>query len=243
VVEIISEIGINHNGDFRLIEELIRQSSAGGSDFAKFQLYSSERVFGDSSRKKNEFTFDQVNTIKQICDAYNIEFFASVFDEEKLEWCIDLQVSHIKIASRTLKKEPSLCRSIIQKNLKTYISLGMWDSESLPYSDHNVGYFNCISKYPTSILDLKKTKFLPYSGNIVGYSDHSYGIASCLHQISNGASIIEKHFTLNKGMPGNDHVGSMNIEELKQLRDLGDQISSLLFRQELDNTKDSNSNG
>jgi len=227
VLKIISEIGINHNGDFRLIEELIRQSSAGGSDFAKFQLYSSERVFGDDSRKKNEFTFDQVKTIKQICDAYNIEFFASVFDEEKLEWCTDLQVRHIKIASRTLKKEPSLCRSIIQKNLKTYISLGMWDSESLPYNDHNVGYFNCISKYPTSILDLKKTKFLPYSDNVVGYSDHSYGIASCLYQISRGASIIEKHFTLCKASQGNDHIGSMVLDELKLLRELGDQLDAI----------------
>jgi hypothetical protein len=226
VVEIISEIGINHNGDFRLIEELIRQSSAGGSDFAKFQLYSSERVFGDDSRKKNEFTFDQVKTIKQICDAYDINFFASVFDEEKLNWCCDLNVSHIKIASRTLKKEPTLCKEIIQKNLKTYISLGMWEDE-LPFINKNVFYFNCISKYPTSILDLKNVNFLPYQNNVVGYSDHSYGIASCLNQIAKGASIIEKHFTLNKGMVGNDHVGSMTLDELKILRELGDQISFL----------------
>ena len=55
-MKIISEIGINHNGDFRKIEELIRQSAIGGADYAKFQLYDSKRVFGDESRKRNEFT-------------------------------------------------------------------------------------------------------------------------------------------------------------------------------------------
>jgi sialic acid synthase SpsE len=102
----------------------------------------------------------------------------------------------------------------------------MWEDE-LPFINKNVFYFNCISKYPTSILDLKNVNFLPYQNNIVGYSDHSYGIASCLNQIAKGASIIEKHFTLNKGMVGNDHVGSMTLDELKILRELGDQISFL----------------
>ena len=224
MIKLISEIGINHNGDFRLIEELIRQSSIGGADYAKFQLYDSIRVFGDESRKKNEFTFSQVKTIKSICDAYNIEFLASVFDEEKLDWCVDLGVESIKIASRTLKKEPELCRLVINKNLLTYISLGMWDDQRLPYDESNVFYLNCISKYPTSVLDLKQCNFLSYDDKIIGLSDHSYGVASCLHQISQGASVIEKHFTLNKGMIGNDHIGSMNLDELKMLRELGDQI-------------------
>ena len=57
---VIAEIGINHNGDFRKIEELIRQSAIGGADYAKFQLYDSVRVFGDKSRSRNEFTFNQV---------------------------------------------------------------------------------------------------------------------------------------------------------------------------------------
>ena len=107
-MEIIAEIGINHNGDFRKMEELIRQASIGGADYAKFQLYDSVRVFGDESRKKNEFTFDQVKTLKDNCNYYNIEFFASVFDEEKLEWCEKLGVNLYKIASRTVVKEKEL---------------------------------------------------------------------------------------------------------------------------------------
>jgi sialic acid synthase SpsE len=223
-LQIISEIGINHNGDFRLIEELIRQSAAGGADFAKFQLYNSQRVFGDDSRAKNEFSFNQVQTIKQLCDCYNIEFFASVFDEEKIQWCKELNVKYFKIASRTIVKEPKLSEEIAESGLTTFISLGQWKENDLPMNRENIFYFNCISKYPTSILDLKNSSFRKYDNKVVGLSDHSYGIANCLYHISMGAQYIEKHFTLNKGMPGNDHIGSMDLDELKQLRELGDQI-------------------
>ena len=223
-MKIISEIGINHNGDFKKIEELVRQSSEGGADYAKFQLYDSKRVFGDESRKKNEFTYEQVKLIKDMCDAYNIEFFASVFDEEKLSWCLDLDVNCFKIASRTVVKEKDLCRKIIALKRKTFVSLGFWENSELPFNDTHLHYFNCISKYPTSTLDFKSHKFRNYSEKVVGYSDHSYGIGNCLYHISKGASYIEKHFTLNKSMTGNDHLGSMNLDDLKRLRVAGDSI-------------------
>ena len=223
-IKIISEIGINHNGDFRKIEELIRQSQIGGAYYAKFQLYNSVRVFGDESRKQNEFTFKQVRQIKDICDNYGITFFASVFDEEKLEWCEKLNVSLYKIASRTVVKEPRLCEQIIATKKPVYISLGFWEEESLPFEGDNIKYLNCISKYPTSVLDFKRFE---YDDKIVGLSDHSYGISYALYNIADGAKVIEKHFTLNKGMNGNDHIGSMTLEELKLLKEYGNQIESI----------------
>ncbi|HAI43487.1 MAG TPA: hypothetical protein DCM40_38005 [Maribacter sp.] len=223
-MKIISEIGINHNGDFRKIEELIRQSAIGGADYAKFQLYDSIRVFGNESRKKNEFTFEQVKLIKDICDAHSIEFFASVFDEEKIDWCEELNVNLYKVASRTVVREPELCEKIIDTGKPVYISLGMWEEEWLPFENSNVGYFNCISKYPTSFLDFEK---FSYDDRIIGFSDHSYGIAYALYNIAHGAHVVEKHFTLNKGMDGNDHIGSMNLEELKLLREYGQQFSNI----------------
>ena len=227
-LKIISEIGVNHNGDFRLIEELIRQSALGGADFAKFQLYDSKRVFGDNSRKKNEFTFSQVDLIKKICDAYNIEFFASVFDEEKLEWCNELKVNYFKIASRTLVNEPELCKKIISTNVNTFASLGFFKSNlDLPHINKNVKYFNCVSKYPTSILDHKNCTSRHYDKKVVGLSDHSYGIANCLYHITRGASYIEKHFTIDKSMPGNDHIGSMDLADLKKIREIGDELLTL----------------
>jgi N,N'-diacetyllegionaminate synthase len=223
-MKIISEIGINHNGDFRRIEELIRQSALGGADFAKFQLYSSQRVFGDDSRKKNEFSFEQVAKIKQICDYYGIEFFASVFDEEKIEWCEELGVERYKIASRTVVAEPELCKKVIALGKTTYISLGFWSERELPFVEDNIQYFNCISKYPTSCLDVKD---FSYDKNIIGLSDHSYGISYALFNISKGASFIEKHFTLDKSMDGNDHIGSMNLSELKLLRKVGNELFNI----------------
>mgnify|MGYP004447990325 CR=1 FL=1 len=223
-MKIISEIGINHNGDFRKIEELIRQSAIGGADFAKFQLYDSVRVFGDESRKKNEFNFEQVKTIKQICEHYNIEFFASVFDEEKIEWCEELGVKRYKIASRTIVKEQELCKKIVDLGKPTYISLGLYQGLGVPFSAPHVKYFNCISKYPTSCVDFK---MFVYNANIIGLSDHSYGISYALYNIAHGASIIEKHFTLNKGMKGNDHIGSMNLDELRMLREQGSQVEGV----------------
>jgi len=223
-IKIISEIGINHNGDFRKIEELIRQSKIGGADYAKFQLYNSVRVFGDESRKQNEFTFKQVRQIKDICDNYGITFFASVFDEEKLEWCEKLNVSLYKIASRTVVKESRLCEQVIATKKPVYISLGFWEQEGLPFEGGNIKYLNCISKYPTSVLDFKKFE---YDDKIVGLSDHSYGISYALYNIAHGAKVIEKHFTLNKGSSGNDHIGSMNLEELKLLKEYGDQIEGI----------------
>lgn len=220
-MKIIAEIGINHNGDFRKIEELIRQASLGGADYAKFQLYDSIRVFGDEHAKENEFTFEQVKTIKEICDYYNIEFFASVFDEEKLQWCEDLNVNVYKIASRTVTNEPELCKKIINKGKPTYVSLGFWENHELPFNKNNVIYMNCISEYPTSF---KSFKQFNYDNKITGWSDHANGISYALYNISRGASVIEKHFTLSKGMEGPDHICSMDIEELKNLRKYGDEL-------------------
>ena len=224
-MKIISEIGINHNGDFRKIEELIRQSAIGGADYAKFQLYDSIRVFGDESRKKNEFTFQQVRQVKDICDVHGIEFFASVFDEEKIDWCEALDVNLYKIASRTVVKEPELCEKIIDTGKLVYVSLGMWENHWLPFGRKNVKYFNCISKYPTSFLDLEKFHF---DEDIVGLSDHSYGPDYALYNIAHGAQVVEKHFTLNKGMKGNDHIGSMDLAELKTIKEYGQQFNNIL---------------
>ena len=142
-MKIISEIGINHNGDFRKMEELIRQSSIGGADYAKFQLYNSVRVFGDESRKKNEFTFNQVKTLKEICDYYNIEFFASVFDEEKLEWCKDIGVNLYKIASIGIK-------------FKKWISFHGFSFNLSPNLEHYSGINPCglNNKNVTSLSDI-----------------------------------------------------------------------------------------
>ena len=229
-MKIISEIGINHNGDFRKMEELIRQSSIGGADYAKFQVYDSQKVFGDDSRAHNEFTYDELAITAEMCDVYGIEFMASVFDIEKFEWCEDLKMKSYKIASRTIanlldKDDKHLIESIIKTGKPVIISLGMWEGNTLPYSAYpNVRYMNCISNYPTMYQHFKRFQ---YDTKKVGYSDHACGISYALFNIAEGASIIEKHFTLNKGMDGNDHIGSMDVNELKLLREYGQELCTI----------------
>lgn len=211
MLTLIAEVGINHNGQFKYIEEMVRQIVTGGADLIKFQLYTSKLLFGDESRKKYEFTIEQITDIKSICDYYEIEFFASVFDDEKLEWCESLGVKRYKLASRMVAKDLSFCQKIINIGKPVIASLGMWDQMHLPFKQSNVAYLNCISKYPTRYSDLKK---FVYNDKVVGLSDHSYGITNVLYNIVQGAKIIEKHFTLSKTMEGNDHVTSMDLEEL-----------------------------
>jgi sialic acid synthase SpsE len=229
-LNIISEIGINHNGDFRRIEELIRQSKAGGADYAKFQVYNSKTVFGDDSRAHNEFSQKELSIVAEMCDVYGIEFMTSVFDIERFRWCEQLNMKTYKIASRTVaryglnKADTHLIDEIIATGKPLIASLGMMTHPDmvLPFQDEdNVTLLNCISKYPTMYSDYKNFK---YDNKVTGYSDHACGIGYALYNISKGARIIEKHFTLNKGMDGNDHIGSMNLEELKILREYGDQL-------------------
>ena len=66
-----------------------------------------------------------------------------------------------------------------------------------------------------------------YDTDIVGLSDHSYGPAYALYNIAHGAQIVEKHFTLNKGMEGNDHIGSMDLAELKTIKEYGQQLNNI----------------
>ena len=90
-----------------------------------------------------------------------------------------------------------------------------------------VKFLNCTSKYPTSYLNLER---FSYDDKLIGLSDHSYGIAYALHNISLGAQVIEKHFTINKSDIGNDHIGSMNLTELKLLKEYGTQLNNITNR-------------
>lgn len=217
----IAEIGINHNGNFKWIEEMLRQLSMTGVDIAKFQLYESQKIFGDDSRKHHELSFDQVHEIYELCQIYNIEFMASVFDEERFNWCEKIGVQRYKLASRTVAKDYKLCDTVISTGKEVFASLGMWDQSNLPFFRENVKYLHCISRYPTSIRDVTHVEF---DDRIVGVSDHSYGIGYILYCIAHGAVVFEKHFTLSKSLEGNDHIGSMTIEELQLILNCGKQI-------------------
>ena len=222
---VIAEIGINHNGSIDLAHELIRQARLAGADIAKFQFYDPYKIFGPEGSHPNaealaqalsvQFGLDEARRLKAWCDEEGIEFMASVFDLERFDWMRELGVARHKIASRSVQ-HTELCRRILDTGQETFISLGFWEQPSVPFVAPNARYLYCVAKYPAEYRDIR----LPASfANSVyaGFSDHTVGIEAALVAVGRGARIIEKHFTLNKGLPGPDHVCSATPEELTEL--------------------------
>ncbi len=217
----IAEIGMNHNGNLDLCAELIRQAKWSGADIAKFQL--GWRAGVDEI---NHITPESLKKIASICDYYDIEFMTSIITEEGLELSKTVENKRYKIASRTVIDKPDLVRKILSLGKPTFLSLGMWDGDGLPFTEfENVTYFWCKSLYPTYPWDLSE---LPKSFNnprMPGFSDHSVGIEIALTAIARGATIIEKHFTLDKSDTSiRDHALSATPDEFRMMVNLGRNI-------------------
>lgn len=222
---VIAEVGINHNGNMHLAHELIRQARIADADIAKFQFYDPYKLFGPSGSHPNQVAFEQALTVqfgygeaeqlKRWCDEERIEFMASVFDHERFEWMESLGVKRHKIASRAVQ-DYELCRRILATGKETFISLGMWHESGVPYKADNARYLYCVSKYPCEYSDIHLPKSFKDS-IYAGFSDHTIGIEASLVAIARGAKIIEKHFTLNKGLHGPDHICSVVPDELAEL--------------------------
>ena len=222
---IIAEIGINHNGSIDLAHELIRQARIAGADIAKFQFYDPDKIFGPQGSFPNatalaqartvQFGYEDARRLKAWCDQEGIEFMASAFDLERFGWMESLGVRRHKIASRAAQ-DRELCERILGTGQETFVSLGFWSGSGVPYDHVNARYLYCVPKYPCPYEDLA----LPASftaSHYDGFSDHTIGTEACLVAVGRGARILEKHFTLNKGLPGPDHICSATPDELAEL--------------------------
>ena len=229
-VSIISEIHPQHHGSMDEIKRMILQSKICGADYVKVQLYSSQNLFKNDERKYIEIDKTELKEISDYSRNIGIEPMASVFDEERINWCEELNFKTYKIASITIK-EKKLCQKIISLKKPVIASLGMFDykNKEVPFKDKNVSYLYCVSNYPTQLTEIEMPDFT--KSFFSGFSDHTVGIGACLYSVSKGAKIVEKHFSLNKSINCNTekaHVCSMNLEDLKILRENADSISVLL---------------
>lgn len=228
-MEIIAEIGQNHNGDMVLARELIQAAKAGGADAAKFQLYDARKLFSKTNNPwfkyncKTELSREQTEILAGECRSAKIEFLASAFDAERVGWLEDIGVKRHKLASRSISDKALLSR-LCSTGKPLLVSLGMWKGSKFPYMrmKGKVDYLYCVSKYPAALsdIDLDNVDFARYAG----FSDHTIGITAAMAAFARGARIVEKHFTLDKKMYGPDHQGSMTPDELKALH---------LFRKDL----------
>ena len=222
----IAEIGLNHNGNFGLNFELIKQAAYSGADFAKFQL-----GWRAQPGEINQLKKEDVEQIIKSCQHFNIKPLFSVFNSAAFELAESFGMKHYKIASRTVIEDPQLVRKVIETEKSVYISLGM-TQETHPFAlSDNVHYLWCQSLYPTHPWEIKDFPEQFDQKGVAGFSDHSIGIELALIAIMRGATIIEKHFTLDKSdVTIRDHALSLTPDELnngylrreiKKYRDLG----------------------
>jgi sialic acid synthase SpsE len=233
-MEIIAEIGQNHNGDLNLAKEMIHAAKESGADVAKFQLFDAKALFpkennpwynhnlnAELSRKEAEILYEH-------CAKTGIEFMASAFDEERIGWLEEMGVKRHKLASRSIT-DNNLITALEQSRKALLVSLGYWQSENLPKirSQGGVQFLHCISEYPTP-LEKVNLSSIDFYGPIKGFSDHTIGISSCIAALARGAFIIEKHFTMDKKMDGPDHSCSITPEELLQISLFRNELRMLL---------------
>ncbi len=257
---ITAEAGINHNGSLDLALKMVDEVKKAGADAIKFQTYVTEkRVTKDNSvfsiLKKCELSNEDQKKIKQYADKTGIIFFSTPFDEESVNFLKNIDVSLIKIASFDIVNK-KLLNAVAGTGIPIIISRGMANPKEIDeaveiFDKNNADYaiLHCVSAYPApkEVVNLRIIKSLieKYSCP-VGYSDHTLDLDASIYAVAVGATIIEKHFTLNKEMEGPDHKMSVNpqglatlcqkIRELeimlgnKEIRQLPEEKSARIFR-------------
>lgn len=244
-VFIIAEAGVNHNGNIKIAKKLIDAAVEAGADAVKFQTFKAENlVTKDAPKadyqkettgagkqyemlKKLELSFEEHVILKDYCDKKGIMFLSTPFDFESVDLLDKIGVSLYKISSGDLTNIPFL-KYIARFNKPMIVSTGMANLGEVELAldaiksvkDNKVSLLHCTSNYPAAyesvnlnaMLTLKNAFKLP-----VGYSDHTIGIEVPIAAVAIGASIIEKHFTLDRDMEGPDHKASLNPNEFNQM--------------------------
>jgi len=242
---IIAEAGVNHDGEFRLAKKMVDAAKKAGADAVKFQIFSAERVAIKTAekaayQKKSTGRGSQYNMLKKLeltkgefskLAAYarrkNIIFLASAFDKESVDLLDKLKVPTFKVPSGEITNFP-LLKQIARKGKPIILSTGMSTlgeiSEALEVirreGAEDVILLHCVSNYPARIEDinLKAMDTLKHAfGLLVGLSDHTLGITVPIAAAALGAVVIEKHFTLDRKLPGPDHKASLEPDEFKEM--------------------------
>jgi len=242
---IIAEAGVNHNGDVGLAKKLVDAAKAAGADAIKFQTFKAEDLVGKNTEmadyqkkntgkkgsqlkmlKKLELDYKDFIRLKKYCDKKKIIFLSTPHTEDAADFLEPL-VSAYKIASGDLINLPFL-EKVAKKKKPIILSTGMATLNEVREAvkaiknqgNNTIILLHCTTNYPCplegvnlrAMLTLKKELGLP-----VGYSDHTSGIIVSTIAAAIGAVVIEKHFTLNKNLPGPDHKASIEPDELKEM--------------------------
>lgn len=241
---IIAEAGVNHNGDMKLAKKLIDEAKAAGADFVKFQTavnptskyapkaeYQKRETGADETQLqmalKLRLTLEQHYELYQYCKGAGISYLSTAFDIDSVHFLHSLHLPFWKIPSGEITNLPYLLE-IARTSKPVVMSTGMAEMDEIRTAmkvlrDNGSGeitLLQCHTDYPTRMenVNLRAMKTLSdVFGVPVGISDHSIGIEVPIAAAAMGAAVIEKHFTLDKGMYGPDHKASIEPEELQEM--------------------------
>lgn len=230
---IIAEAGVNHNGSLREAEKLIVAAKRCGADAVKFQLFDADKL------KRPEIKHLQIGPkdmygLAKYAERQGIQFLCTPFDVLACGWVATV-CWKIKIASGCIN-DYELLQAASDTNLPIILSTGMATPREIEnayvrISGSPVTLLHCTSAYPCPPEDvnLKAMDTLhKHFGCPVGYSDHTQGITAAIAAVARGATIIEKHLTLNRGAVGPDHWSSIEPGEFKQMVQAIRQVETML---------------
>lgn len=243
---IIAEAGVNHNGDPALALKLVDVAADMGADAVKFQTFSAEKLASQSAQmadyqkrnteaeesqfamlKKLELSRDAYPALLQRCRERGIVFLSSPFEEESADFLETCDVAAFKIPSGEITNIPYL-RHIAAKNRPMIVSTGMATMAEIAAAldeirasgNSPISLLQCYSDYPARpeyqnlrVMNIYENAF----GVPAGFSDHTEGYAVTAAAIALGARLVEKHFTLDRNLPGPDHKASLSPQGLRDM--------------------------
>ena len=246
-VFVIAEAGVNHNGDIALALRLCDAALQSGADAVKFQTFRAEdlvvrgaptaayqrRQTGDHDQfamlQRLELSQQQHQRIKAHCDAIGIEFFSTPFSVAAVAMLVGLGGRRLKMSSGELTHR-ALIEHAARTGLPLLLSTGMGTmaeiGEAVQWTRDARGHLlgvsvlHCTSAYPAPDQALNLRAMVSMARDLglpVGYSDHSLGIEAPMAAVALGATVIEKHLTLDRSMPGPDHSASLETEEFGRM--------------------------
>ena len=239
---VIAEVGINHNGSLEIAKQLINAAAEAGCDAVKFQkrtidvVYTSEELamprenpFGSTNgdlKRGLEFGIKEYKEIDRYCKKKNISWFASCWDKDSVNFMQQFDLPCYKIASACITND-NLLRHHRKTGKPLVLSTGMSDIDIIEHAVNVLGADNiiimhCTSTYPSKLeeLNLKGILTLKERYNLpIGYSGHEVGLFTTFAAVVLGATIIERHITLDRSMWGTDQSASVEPKGLKMLID------------------------
>ncbi|TDM46081.1 N-acetylneuraminate synthase [Macrococcoides goetzii] len=245
MVYIIAEIGVNHDGSVDKAKQLIDRAKDCEVDAVKFQSFKAENIVSKNFQKaeyqkienKNETQFDMLKQLelteqdlvelKKYAEVKNLDFLCSPFDIESISFLNNLGIKKFKVPSGEIINYPYL-RALAKTKKQVILSTGLCTFSEIDnavrilYEEgcNDLVILQCNTEYPTPFEDvnLNVIKSLKEMYNInIGFSDHTVGDEAAIAAVALGATVIEKHFTLNSCDEGPDHKASMEWTDFKEL--------------------------